>query len=99
MRTIEDHAFLWLLVGTSLAFGLILWPYCGAVLWGVVAAIVIAPLYRRLLRITGERAGLSAAITLAMVFLLVIVPLMLVTSSLVIEATLQPIPRFGRSNK
>lgn len=87
MRTIEDQAFLWLLIGTSVAFGLIVWPYFGAVLWGVVAAIVFAPLYRRLMRATGQRAGLSAAITLAVVFLLVIVPLMLVTSSLVIEAT------------
>lgn len=84
---IEDRAFLWLLVATSVAFGLIVWPYFGAILWGVVAAIVFAPLYRSLLRMTGNRAGLSAAITLAVVFLLVIVPLMLVTSSLVIEAT------------
>ena len=87
MRTIEDHAFLWLLVGTSVAFGLIMWPYFGAVLWGVVAAIVFAPLYRRLLRATGQRAGLAAIITVALVILLVIVPLMLVTSSLVVEAT------------
>lgn len=87
MRTIEDQAFLWLLVGTSLAFGLIIWPYFGAVLWGVVAAIVFAPLYRRLLRITGGRAGLSATITLAVIFLLVIVPLLLIASSLVIEGT------------
>ncbi|GAA4135316.1 AI-2E family transporter [Aminobacter aganoensis] len=87
MRTIEDQAFLWLLVATSLAFGLIVWPYFGAILWGVVAAIVFAPLYRSLLRMTGKRAGLSAMITLGVVFLLVIVPLMLVASSLVIEAT------------
>lgn len=61
MRTIEDQAFLWLLVATSLAFGLIAWPYFGAILWGVVAAIVFAPLYRSLLRITGKRAGILAA--------------------------------------
>ena len=87
MRTIEDQAFLWLLVGTSIAFGVIVWPYSGAVLWGVVAAIVFAPLYRRLLWVTGQRAGLAAIITVLLVILLVIVPLMLITSSLVIEAT------------
>lgn len=86
MRTIEDLAFLWLLVATSLAFGLIIWPYFGAVLWGVVAAIVFAPLYRRLLWVTGQRAGLTAIITVVLVVLLVIVPLMLIASSLVIEA-------------
>ncbi|MCP8894921.1 AI-2E family transporter [Shinella daejeonensis] len=87
MRAIEDHAFLWLLVGTSIAFGLIVWPYFGAVLWGVVAAIVFAPLYRHLFRLTGQRAGLAASITVLLVILLVIVPLMLIASSLVIEAT------------
>jgi predicted PurR-regulated permease PerM len=87
MRTIEDQAFLWLLVGTSLAFGLILWPYFGAILWGVVTAIVFAPLYRRLLAATGQRAGPAAMITVLLVILLVIVPLMLIASSLVIETT------------
>ena len=87
MRTIEDSAFLWFLVGTSLAFAVIVWPYFGAVLWGIIAAIVFAPLYRHLLRLTGQRAALASVITLAVVFLLVIMPLMLVTSSLVIEAT------------
>ncbi|MFC5386511.1 AI-2E family transporter [Aquamicrobium segne] len=87
MRTIEDNAFLWLLVGTSIAFGLIVWPYFGAVLWSVVTAIIFAPLYRNLLKMTGNRAGIAAAITLVTIFLLVIVPLMLITSSLVIEAT------------
>lgn len=87
MRTIEDNAFLWLLVGTSIAFGLIVWPYFGAVLWGVVAAIVFAPLYRRLFRLTGQRAGFAALVTVVLVILLVIVPLMLIASSLVVEAT------------
>jgi len=87
MRPIEDQAFLLLLVATSLALGLIIWPYFGAILWGVVAAIVFAPLYRRLLTATGQRAGTAATITVGLVILLVIVPLMLVTSSLVIEAT------------
>lgn len=87
MRTIEDQAFLWLLVATSIAFGVIIWPYFGAVLWGVVAAIIFAPLCRRLATATGGRSGLAAIITLVLVFLLVIVPLMLIVSSLVIEAT------------
>jgi predicted PurR-regulated permease PerM len=73
MRTIEDYAFLWLLIGTSVAFGLIIWPYFGAVLWGGVTAIVFAPLYRRLLRATGQRAGLAALMTVILVILVVIV--------------------------
>jgi len=46
----EDKAFLLLLIGTSLAFARILSPLYGAVLWGPVAAILFAPLYRRLSR-------------------------------------------------
>lgn len=87
MRTIEDQAFIWLLVTTSAAFGLIVWPYFGAVLWGVVAAIVFAPLYRQLRRVTGQRAGLAAIITVALVIILVILPLRLIASSLVTEVT------------
>lgn len=87
MRTIEDQAFVWLLVATSAAFGLIVWPYFGAVLWGVVAAIVFAPLYRHLFRLTGQRASIAAIVTVVLVILLVILPLMLITSSLVVEAT------------
>lgn len=87
MRSVEDQAFIWLLVATSVAFALIVWPYFGAVLWGVVAAIVFAPLYRTLFRRTGGRAGVAAIITVMLVILLVIVPLMVITSSLVVEAT------------
>lgn len=86
MRMIEDQVFLWLLVATTFAFALIIWPYFGAVLWGVVAAIVFAPLYRRLLWFTGRRPNLAALITVLLVILLVIIPLMVIASSLVLEA-------------
>ena len=46
---LQDTAFLLLLVGVTLAFGWILLPFYGAVFWGVVLAILFAPLYRRLL--------------------------------------------------
>ncbi len=87
MRTIEDQAFLWLLLLTSIAFGIIVWPYFGAVLWGVIAAILFLPVQRRLTRAMGGRAGLAAIVTVVLTVLLVIVPLMLIASSLVLEAT------------
>jgi hypothetical protein len=40
---LEDKAFLVLLVVVTLAFAWILWPFFGAVLWGVILAIVFAP--------------------------------------------------------
>ncbi|RST86929.1 AI-2E family transporter [Aquibium carbonis] len=86
MRTIEDQAFLWLLVATSAAFGLIIWPYYGAILWGVIAAILFLPVHRRLTKAMRGRTGLAAITTVILTVLLVILPLMLVASSLAVEA-------------
>lgn len=86
MRTIEDQAFLWLLLATSLAFGLVVWPYYGAVLWGVIAAILFLPVHRRLTQIMRGREGLAAITTVVLTVLLVILPLMVVASSLAVEA-------------
>ncbi|MDN2581704.1 AI-2E family transporter [Aquibium sp. ELW1220] len=86
MRTIEDQAFLWLLLATSLAFGLVVSPYYGAVLWGVIAAILFLPVHRRLTLILRGRQGLAAVTTVVLTVLLVILPLMVVASSLAVEA-------------
>ena len=48
MKTLEDDAFLWLLVGISIAFAWILVPFYGAILWGAVLAMLFAPVQRRL---------------------------------------------------
>ena len=87
MRTIEDQAFLWLVVGVTLAFAVIVWPYFGAVLWGVVAAIIIDPLHRKLVGVMRGREGMAALVSVLLVILLAVVPLIIITSSLVAEAT------------
>ncbi len=86
MRTIEDQAFLWLLLATSVAFGLVIWPYYGAVLWGVIVAILFLPVHRRLTKAMRGRTGLAALTTVILTVLLVILPLLLVASSLAVEA-------------
>jgi predicted PurR-regulated permease PerM len=48
VRRLDDHGFLLLLVVVTLAFGWILTPYYGAILWAVVLAVIFAPLNRRL---------------------------------------------------
>ncbi|MEO6057902.1 MAG: AI-2E family transporter [Gemmatimonadales bacterium] len=82
---LEDKAFLVLLVAVSLAFAWILRPFFGAVLWGVILAIVFTPLYRRLRRSLRQRRTLAALATLAIILVLVILPLTLVTALLVQE--------------
>ena len=82
----EDKAFLVLLVVVSLAFAWILWPLSGAVLWGTVVAIMFAPVYRRLSTAMGQRRSLAALVTLTIILVMVILPLTLLTASLLQEA-------------
>lgn len=81
----ESKAFVWLLVGVSAAFGWILWPFVGAIFWGVVMAILFAPLHRWLLKKFRGKPNLAALLTLAVILLIVILPLVLITASLVKE--------------
>ena len=86
-RALEDRAFLFLLVAVSIAFAWILWPFFGAVLWGVILAIVFAPVFRRLLRSMRGRRTLAALATLLVILVLVILPLTLITALLVQEGS------------
>jgi predicted PurR-regulated permease PerM len=72
MRTIEDNAFLLLVIAVSLAFAWILLPFYGAVLWGTVTAILFAPLHRRLLKSMKQRRNLAAFFTVMMIIAIVI---------------------------
>lgn len=85
---LQRKTFILLLVGVTLAFLGILWPFYGAVFWGVVLAIVFAPLQRYLLRRTGRRPTVAALGTLAVVLLIVILPTALIAVSLTQEALL-----------
>src|SRR5690349_6752775 len=82
----EDKAFLYLVVAVSLAFGWILWPFYGVVLWAVVIAIMFAPVYRRLSRSMQGRQTAASLATVLIVVLIVILPLTLFGISLVQEA-------------
>ena len=84
---LEQKAFMLLLVVVTVAFGWILLPFYGAVFWGAVLAIVFTPVYRKLLARTGRRPTLAALLTLLLIVLLVILPLSMITASLVQEAT------------
>ena len=87
MRSFEDKTLLVLVIAMSLALAWILLPFYGAILWGVVAAIVFAPLYRSLARAMGQRHGLAALCTVSTTVLIVILPLTLTAASLAQEAS------------
>lgn len=82
----ELRSLAWLVTLLSAAFVFILWPFLGAVLWAVAIAIVFEPVHARVREQTGQRATLSALLTLALIVLIVILPLILVGASVVQEA-------------
>lgn len=86
MRTIEDNAFLLLIIAVSLAFFWILLPFYGAVLWGIVIAILFIPLHRRLLRSMGQRRNLAAFFAVMIIIAIVILPMTLIGASVTQEA-------------
>jgi len=83
---LEDKTFLFLVIAASLALGWILWPFFGAILWGTILAILFAPLYRRLLKMMGQRRTIAALAIVAIVLLIVILPLLVVGALLLHEA-------------
>ncbi len=85
--TLQQKTFLLLLAIVTIGFGWILWPFFGAVFWGVVFAILFAPLYRRLLKGTRQKPNAAALITLLSILVMVILPLTLIGVSLIDQAT------------
>lgn len=84
---LERKTFITLLVGVTLAFGFILWPFSGAVFWGATLAILFSSVNRWLLKRWGGRRSLAALGTLMVILLLVILPIALITGSLIQEAS------------
>jgi predicted PurR-regulated permease PerM len=86
--TLQNKVFLLLLALVTIAFGAILWQFHGSVFWGVILAILFAPLHRKLLRRMPRRRNLAALCTLGLCLIVVILPMTAITVSLAQEATI-----------
>jgi predicted PurR-regulated permease PerM len=86
-KVIEHRTFMLMLVLVTLAFGVILFPFWGAVFWGVIISILFAPVQRRLVRRMGHRRTLAALTTLAIILLIVTPPLILIVGTLLQESS------------
>lgn len=86
MRAFEDKIFLFVVIAVSIGFGWILWPFFGAVLWGVIIAIVFASPHRRLRAAMGQRRNLAALATVFIIVAIVILPLSVIGGALAQEA-------------
>lgn len=78
--------FLLLLGATTVGFGLILWPFAGALFWSVALAVLLEPFYRAVLSVTQGRRGLSALCALAGFVLLAVLPSCALIGTLVSQA-------------
>jgi predicted PurR-regulated permease PerM len=83
---LEHRTFLLLTIIITLGFGMIVWPFFGAILWGIAAAIVFRPLNERLLKFWPGRRNLAALSTLIIIMALVILPAVLIATFLAQEA-------------
>ena len=85
--SLQQKSFLLLLAVVTIAFGWILLPYAGAIFWGMILAIVFAPVYRWVLQKTRGRATLASILVLLLILVIVILPLSLISGALVSQAS------------
>jgi predicted PurR-regulated permease PerM len=75
-RTVQHAGFLFLLVIVTLAFGVLVAGFIVPIFWAAVLAIVFGPVERRIAaKLGGKRPNSSAALTLLIVVVMVLVPL------------------------
>lgn len=84
--TLKRAVFLLLLALITVAFGWVLKPFFGAVFWATTLALMFDPIYQRLCRTLRGRSNVAALLTLLICLVIVILPMALVTSTLVTEA-------------
>ncbi|WP_417620759.1 AI-2E family transporter [Parasphingorhabdus sp.] len=85
-KRVEWGFLIALLVIVSLAFAALIEPFFGAVVWGVVVAVLFRPVYEGLLGYLPGRPSLAAVITLILILLLVVVPSILLGMAMAQEA-------------
>ncbi|MDE8652679.1 AI-2E family transporter [Novosphingobium album (ex Liu et al. 2023)] len=83
---LEDGGFLAVVLIVTLAFGWLIAPFFGAILWALVTAILFEPPTRKLAARLGGRHNVAAALMLLLILTLAIVPALLLGISLVQEA-------------
>jgi predicted PurR-regulated permease PerM len=83
-----NRTFLFLLLLVTAGFGVILWPFIGAVFWALVLAILFHPLNKWLARKLPNKPNLTALLTLVLCLLVVILPLVLIGASVIKETVM-----------
>ncbi|MGM0570698.1 AI-2E family transporter [Marinobacter sp.] len=84
-ESLERWTFLGSLLLVSLAFLFLLKPFFGPIFWAVAIALIFHPVRQRLAGRMGNRPNLVAFVTLMICMVIVIIPVMVLISSLVAE--------------
>jgi predicted PurR-regulated permease PerM len=82
-RALEVSIHVGLLILLAAACLLILRPFLPLTAWGIIIAVAAYPGYRRLQNVLGGRGGLAAVVCTVFLFAVLIVPVVLLTGSLV----------------
>lgn len=82
---LETRTFLAMLVGVSLAFVFLMKPFFGPIFWAIAIALIFHPFQMFLVRRLGERPNMNALITLTVCMLIVVIPVLVLVTSLVAE--------------
>ncbi|MBO6850310.1 MAG: AI-2E family transporter [Marinobacter sp.] len=82
---LETRTFLALLVGVSLAFFLLMKPFFGPIFWAVAIALIFHPVREAVARKLGDRPNSVALLTLSICMVIVVIPVVLLVTSLVAE--------------
>lgn len=82
---LEARTFLAMLVGVSLAFVLLMKPFFGPIFWAIAIALIFHPFQIFLVRRLGERPNVNALITLTVCMLIVVIPVLVLVTSLAAE--------------
>jgi predicted PurR-regulated permease PerM len=85
MKQTEDRFFLILIAVVSVALLLVLWPFFGAILWAVIAALLFAPSNEALTRALHGRRNFAASLTLVTIILLAVIPAIILAVLMVQE--------------
>ena len=81
------YFFLGLLLGAALLTAFLFYPYLGSLVLGVTFAIVFRPIHRKIFRVFGGRAVLSALLSTVLLTIIVLVPLIFFGAELFNEAS------------
>ncbi len=84
----QYHFFLVLLIAVSIGFIWLLLPYYSAIFWAVIFSVLFRPLNLWFLKKIPKAPNTAALITLVIALLVVIIPLITITTSLIKEISL-----------